>query len=68
MHARLCAGQLPTDSPDWLDVAERQHLLDGNLGDPDFPLLRARFETARSCVEAGPVTKFARWLSINEAW
>ena len=68
MHSRLVGGLLSPDSDTFRTVACKQHALDGTIGDVDFAAQWERFSSLPSCVSAGPIIKFARWLSVNQAW
>lgn len=67
-HAKLCNGLITKESARFLHAAEKQALLEGRDPATSLELMWQRFGSLPSCVEAGPVLKFARWMSINDTW
>lgn len=59
-----------SSSADFRAVAERNAALAGRLctSDADFDEWFRWMARLPSCVSAGPICKFARWMSIQECW
>ena len=60
------------DSADFREAARKSDsLLDPRMpvqSEADYQRFWQQFGTLPSCTECGPVLKFARWMSIQEAW
>ena len=70
-HAlRSAVSSRSASSPDFIDAAQKTSQLLGETvsSEEDYSEYWRMFQSIPSCHFAGPVLKFARWLSIAECW